>query len=97
MTVDMAIRAIEMACPLTNRGPSVVGYSYSTLLEHSLFLFRTVRGPTNGAGIPAELPIVSCRPVATVRLPYRGLLLGSHASGRPTTTYRPIATRKQPK
>src|SRR5690606_27564780 len=52
---------------------------------------------TNGAGIPAELPMVSCSSEATVRLPYRGLLLGSQASGIPTTTYRPMAARKQPK
>jgi hypothetical protein len=41
---------------------------------------------TKGAAIPAELPIVNCSPVATVRFPYLGLLLGSHASGSPTIT-----------
>ena len=46
-----------------------------------------------GVMIPDAFPIVSCIPLAVVRLPYRGLLLGSHASGRPTTTYSPVATK----
>ena len=46
-----------------------------------------------GVMIPDAFPIVNCIPLAVVRLPYRGLLLGSHASGRPTTTYSPVATK----
>lgn len=48
-----------------------------------------------GAIIPAAFPRVSCIPLATARLPYRGQLLGSHASGIPTQMYNPAATRKQ--
>lgn len=46
--------------------------------------------------IPAQFPMLNCNPVALVRLPYRGRLVGSHASGNPTHTYKPIATRKHP-
>jgi len=47
--------------------------------------------------MPLALPIVSCRPVAVVRFPYRGLFAGSHARGSPTTTYKLSAIRKHPK
>ncbi len=61
---------------------------------------RKVKGDrilTNGAMIPAVLPIVNCMPVAVVRLPYRGWLRGSQLRGIPTQVYRPSETRKQPK
>lgn len=41
---------------------------------------------TNGAMTPLTFPIVNCNPVAVVRFPYLGLLLGSHARGIPTAT-----------
>jgi hypothetical protein len=47
--------------------------------------------------MPEQFPIVNCSPVPVVRFPYLGLLLGSHANGRPTITYRPMATIKQAK
>ena len=50
----------------------------------------------NGAMMPALLPMVSWSPDAVVLLPYLGLLDRNHASGMPTVTYKPIATKKQP-
>src|SRR3569833_7471 len=47
-----------------------------------------------GAIIPAEFPTVSCMPFAVVLFPYRGQIFGSQASGSPTITYNPMATRK---
>lgn len=73
----------------------------------------------NADMIPEAFPKVSCKPVAVVLLPYRGVLFGNYyirmldgclllweiimrfkltqAIGRPTTTYKPPATRKHPK
>jgi hypothetical protein len=45
-----------------------------------------------GAGIPADLLMMSYRPIATVRFPYRGLLLESQARGKPT--HEPTGIRK---
>jgi hypothetical protein len=36
--------------------------------------------------IPLQFPIVNCKPVAVVLLPYRGQFVGSQASGNPTHT-----------
>lgn len=46
--------------------------------------------------IPALFPIAACIAIVVVRFPYLGTLVGSQARGRPTTTYNPAATRKQP-
>ena len=43
---------------------------------------------TKGANMPEQLQIMICIPEAVVLFPYRGLLEGSQASGRPTTTKR---------
>ena len=37
--------------------------------------------------MPLEFAIVSCKPVAVVRLPYLGQFEGSHAKGRPVIIY----------
>jgi hypothetical protein len=55
-----------------------------------------IKRRTKGAIMPAQFPIVNCKPLAVVLLPYRGLFVGTHANGMPTATYRPSATRKQP-
>jgi hypothetical protein len=51
---------------------------------------------TKALMMPAQLPILNCNPVAVVLFPYRGRFVGSQANGKPTQTYSPIATRKQP-
>lgn len=52
---------------------------------------------TNGAMIPLAFPTVNWNPLAAVLFPYLGQLFGSHASGSPTATYSPMATKKHPR